>query len=85
MFQEYVFCDYSKIGAVLGKGFVAEETIETAFAEGFNQEDFAEKEIFQIIDYREDALGNKYISEGMNFEKGITLLMNKTLPKPSEV
>lgn len=81
LMQEYFFGDYAKIGAVLGKGFITMETDkdETIFADGFDQEDFSEKEIYQIIDYRDNQPGNKYINDGMNFEMAIKALISNTL------
>lgn len=81
LLQEYFFGDYAKIGAVLGSGFVyTENEIDQAeFATGYENEDFAEKEIYQIIDYRPNQTGNQYIQPNMTFEKAIRLLMNQTL------
>jgi 5-methylcytosine-specific restriction protein B len=86
LLQEYFFGDYAKIGAVLGKGFVRKEEDEDDidFADGFDQEDFNEKEVYQIIDYRENQPGNEYIEKGMSFEKAIKMLINKTSPVESE-
>jgi len=74
LLQEYFFGDYAKIGAVLGEGFVIKESEEDQdiFATGYENEDFAEKDIYQIIDYRKNQ-------PDMSFEKAIRLLMNQTL------
>jgi 5-methylcytosine-specific restriction protein B len=81
LLQEYFFGDYAKIGAVLGNGFVytENENNQADFATGYENEDFAEKDIFQIIDYRPEQPGNQYIQTEMSFEKAIRLLMNQTL------
>jgi 5-methylcytosine-specific restriction protein B len=81
LLQEYFFGDYAKIGAVLGSGFVytENENDQADFATGYENEDYAEKEIYQIIDYRPNQTGNKYIQPNMTFEKAIRLLMNQTL------
>lgn len=81
LLQEYFFGDYAKIGAVLGSGFVyvENENDQADFATGYENEDFAEKDIYQIIDYRTNYPGNKNIQTGMTFEKAIRLLMNQTL------
>ncbi len=81
LLQEYFFGDYAKIGAVLGSGFVytENENDQADFATGYENEDYAEKDIYQIIDYRPNQTGNKYIQPDMTFEKAIRLLMNQTL------
>lgn len=81
LLQEYFFGDYAKIGAVLGSGFVytENENDQADFATGYENEDFAEKDIYQIIDYRPNQTGNKYMQPDMTFEKAIRLLMNQTL------
>lgn len=81
LLQEYFFGDYAKIGAVLGNGFVytENENDQADFATGYKNEDFAEKDIFQIIDYRSEQPGNQYIQIEMSFEKAIRVLMNQTL------
>ena len=86
LLQEYFFGDYAKIGAVLGSGFVytENENDQADFATGYENEDFAEKDIYQIIDYRTNQTGNKYIQPNMTFEKAIRLLLNQTLKTESE-
>lgn len=78
LLQEYFFGDYAKIGAVLGSGFVYTESENDLadFATGYENEDFAEKDIYQIIDYRSNQSGNQYIQLAINFEKALRLLMN---------
>jgi hypothetical protein len=86
LLQEYFFGDYAKIGAVLGGGLVYAENQndQTDFATGYENEEFAEKDIYQIIDYRPNETGNKYIQPNMTFEKAIRLLLNQTLKTESE-
>lgn len=86
LLQEYFFGDYAKIGAVLGSGFVYKDTgaDQIGFASGFEGEDFAEKDIYQIIDYRENQPGYTYVQPAMNFEKAIRLLMNQALNEEIE-
>lgn len=86
LLQEYFFGDYAKIGAILGSGFVyAEiESDHAEFATGYENEDFAEKDIYQIIDYRPNQPGKQYIQSGMSFEKAIRLLMNLKLEQEIE-
>ncbi|PHR46549.1 MAG: hypothetical protein COA32_10415 [Fluviicola sp.] len=78
LLQEYFFGDYAKIGAVLGKGFIrkSEETESVSFADGFDEDDYAEKEMFQIIDYRKGTPGYQYVMKDMNFEKAVIQLIN---------
>jgi 5-methylcytosine-specific restriction protein B len=86
LLQEYFYGDYAKIGAVLGKGFVhkKEEKEEVLFAEGFTEDDYSEKEIYQIIDYRPNQPNSQFVENGMNFEKAIRSLINKHLVVNSE-
>ena len=81
LLQEYFFGDYAKMGAVLGSGFIYTEndSDQAEFATGYENEDFAEKDIYQIIDYRLNQPGNQYIQSGMSFEKAIRLLTNQQL------
>ncbi|GAO31719.1 McrB family protein [Geofilum rubicundum] len=76
LLQEYFYGDYAKIGAILGKGFIYEEnsTDEEDFAADINFE-YPEKDIFQIIDYRQGHPGRQYIQEGMTFKSAIQLLV----------
>lgn len=75
LLQEYFYGDYDKIGAVLGEGFVLKETTvdKPTFASGFTDIDFPEKEIYHIIDYREE--NNPLIKEGMSFQTAIKTLL----------
>jgi len=86
LLQEYFFGDYAKIGAVLGSGFVytENESNEADFATGYENEDFAEKDIYQIIDYRPNQSGSRYIQPEMTFERAIRLLMNQALEEEIE-
>lgn len=86
LLQEYFFGDYAKIGAVLGSGFVytENESDQADFASGYENDDFAEKDIYQIIDYRPNQQGNRYVQGEMNFEKAIHLLMNRELREDIE-
>lgn len=86
LLQEYFFGDYAKIGAVLGDGFVYRENEhdQAEFATGYENEDFAEKDIFQIVDYRPDQAGKHYKEAGMTFERAIRKLMNQTLKQDIE-
>jgi len=86
LLQEYFFGDYAKIGAVLGDGFIYSEAEndDPDFAAGFENEDYAEKLIYQIIDYRKDQPGNRYIQTDMTFKKAIQHLMNLSIEERSE-
>lgn len=86
LLQEYFFGDYAKIGAVLGNGFVyaENENDQAVFASGYENEDFAEKDVYHIIDYRLNQPDKPYIQPPMNFEKAIRLLMNKKVEQESE-
>lgn len=88
LLQEYFFGDYSKIGLVLGKGFVRVkewDKKENSFAD-FDTEsagDFDERDVYEIIDYSKPDLVytieiNK-MSVIMNFEKAIKLLIKQTI------
>lgn len=86
LLQEYFFGDYAKIGAVLGSGFVytENESDQADFATGYENEDFAEKDIYQIIDYRSNQ-SEQYIQPAMSFEKAIRLLMNQAVEEEIEI
>lgn len=79
LLQEYFYGDYAKIGAVLGDGFVykSDEKDTVIFAEGFSDEDYNDKAIYQIIDYRPAQPGNQYAQADMTFEEAIKRLMPK--------
>ena len=75
LLQEYFFGDYSKIGLVLGKGFVHLKELEVSniFAEFYDvTDDFDNRNVYEIIDYRKDKLDRK-----INFGQAIQILMNK--------
>ncbi|UOE40131.1 AAA family ATPase [Chryseobacterium suipulveris] len=84
LLQEYFFGDYGKIGLILGQGFVRSDKEVSEFAD-FDYADFqnyAEKESFEIVDYRINPdyeimwKGNRVI---MDFEKAIKLLMKQDI------
>jgi 5-methylcytosine-specific restriction protein B len=83
LLQEYFYGDYAKIGAVLGAGFVykSDDKAAVVFAAGFGDEDYSDKAIYQIIDYRPEQSGNQYVQTGMTFEEAIKLLMPKQSQK----
>lgn len=80
LLQEYFFGDYGKIGLVLGRGFVTVKERESSVFANFDyQNDYSEKESYEIIDYRNPDHG--YAIKGtevkMDFRKAISLLMNQ--------
>ena len=88
LLQEYFFGDYAKLGMVLGKGFINKKEWtkgEDSFAD-FDVEiegDFDEKEVYEIIDYRDEdseysIVINKKLIE-MDFPKAIKLLMKQPI------
>lgn len=82
LMQEYFYGDYAKIGAVLGSGFVTKnENDDVTFGDGFNDEDYGDKDVYQIIDYR--RVNNPINPSNMTFEDAIRKLMNK--PKEIKV
>ena len=87
LLQEYFYGDFSKIGLVLGKGFVRKKSwslAEAAFAD-FDSEsatDFNDREIFEIIDYTKPGsytirIGNADVE--LDFNKAIKLLMRQPI------
>lgn len=83
LLQEYFFGDYTKLGLVLGKGFVhlqEEKASTNIFADFYDApDDFDNKNIYEIIDYRKDEeiiFKDKH-EEIMSFEKALKILMNK--------
>lgn len=85
LLQEYFFGDYGKIGLILGKGFIKLKEYEketTVFAD-FDTDtanDFDDRNVYEIIDYRKvkdyKLKINKTVLD-MNFETAIQVLMNK--------
>lgn len=62
LLQEYFFCDYGKIGLILGSGFVQKLEKESVFAD-FDYSDssqYDQKEIFEIINHKDDPAGFKF-------------------------
>jgi hypothetical protein len=83
LLQEYFYGDYAKIGAVLGSGFVFKNQEDSViFGDGFNEEEYSDKDIYQIIDYR--VANNPLIKTDMSFESAIQKLMNTPKEKASE-
>lgn len=76
LLQEYFYGDYAKIGAVLGKGFIRKrvdsDQVRFAAFDDFEAGDYADKAIYEIIDYRkpESSL------EMETFESAIKQMLN---------
>jgi len=93
LLQEYFFGDYGKIGLILGEGFIRKkewDKIGSSFAdfETGSDVDFEEKDVYEIIDYRnlKETYKIKLRKKGeneteieMNFQKAIKLLMKQDL------
>ena len=88
LLQEYFFGDYGKIGLVLGNGFIYKkvwETEEGSFADfdSVSASDFDERDVYEIIDYRDIQTKYNINIKGknieMNFEKAIKLLMKEEI------
>ncbi|WP_276166452.1 AAA family ATPase [Zobellia alginiliquefaciens] len=88
LLQEYFFGDYGKIGLVLGKGFIKlinwdKNTDGFADFDHDSTSDFEEREVYEIIDYRNEnhnylvRVKNNEIE--MTFDKAIKLLMKDTI------
>ncbi|MBC5834353.1 AAA domain-containing protein [Flavobacterium sp. F372] len=80
LLQEYFFGDYGKIGLVLGKGFVRQkewDKTSDSFADFDydNSNDFEERNVFEIIDYRNENHNYSIGTISMTFEKAIKILM----------
>lgn len=95
LLQEYFFGDYAKIGAVLGRGFVRvkhginnKKTDVFAEFDGFEADDFNEKMVFEIIDYRDHRVSHAITKKGrtieMNFQKAIQELMSSLTAEDHE-
>lgn len=70
LLQEYFYGDYGKIGLVLGSGFVRKkESSEQSVFANFENYDFSDRIIYEIIDYRKE--------ENSAFENALKTLMNK--------
>lgn len=92
LLQEYFFGDYAKLGLVLGKGFIRKREWNNqadTFAD-FDSEavmDFAERDVYEIIDYRSNAAYTVKVRNAekndveviMDFEKAIKLLMKQSI------
>jgi hypothetical protein len=79
LLQEYFFGDFGKIGLVLGGGFVTlklwgKENGEFAPFDHEAKEDFAEKPVYEVIDYR-TGITHEIKDEPFNFERAIQYLM----------
>lgn len=84
LLQEYFFGDYGKIGLVLGRGFVKQKEWDKttdSFAEFDydNSSDFEERNVFEIIDYRNKNQIYKIKETEMTFGLAIKLLMKGTI------
>jgi hypothetical protein len=88
LLQEYFYGDYGKIGLVLGRGFVREKAdVKDAKGlfcdfDGYDSSDFSDKKVFEIIDYRPEALAKlnpkpTFNNVDLDFEKAIKLLMGQ--------
>ena len=84
LLQEYFFGDFGKIGLVLGKGFVFKKEWDknkVAFAD-FDHEstnDFDERDVYEIIDYRINNHNYKINNVAMSFDNAIRLLMKDSI------
>ncbi|NDP21840.1 MAG: AAA domain-containing protein [Paludibacter sp.] len=85
LLQEYFFGDYRKIGLILGQGFVRLkewEKTDGVFADFDGSTDYADREVFEIIDYRkirDYKLKFNNADVVMNFAKAIKVLMKQTI------
>lgn len=81
LLQEYFFGDYSKIGLVLGKGFVtvvSDNDNKNVFA-NFDTEiagDFEDRQVYKIIRYKDLSATETIEGKPTTFEGAIKLLMN---------
>ena len=83
LLQEYFFGDFGKIGLVLGKGFVNKKAWDKStdtFADfDYESSDFEERDIYEIIDYRDSDHNYNINTIDMTFEKAIQLLMRGSI------
>ena len=85
LLQEYFFGDYRKIGLILGKGFVKLKELDTnddVFADFDGSTDYADREVFEIVDYRttfDYILKFNKADLVMTFEKAIKILMKQSV------
>ncbi len=88
LLQEYFFGDYSKIGLVLGKGFIRRkewDNTNDSFADfdTENTRDYDERDVYEILHYTKEQpeiiveMGRNSIE--MNFKKAIRLLMKQEI------
>lgn len=86
LLQEYFYGDFSRIGLVLGKGFIrAKSMTNTDFANwDFDQDTVPEKDVFEILDHRLNTpfnIGANGKEEIINFEGALNLLLNNKVEK----
>ncbi|MGD9494274.1 MAG: McrB family protein [Bacteroidales bacterium] len=80
LLQEYFFGDYSKIGLVLGKGFVttvSDNGKNNIFAD-FDTEiagDFEDRQVYEIIRYKDLSVTENVDGTAITFEEAIKILM----------
>lgn len=81
LLQEYFFGDYAKIGLVLGKGFVKKKATKPSIFAAFDdyENEYSERETYEIIDYRKPNHNYKIGETDMNFSKAVLLLMNQSV------
>lgn len=90
LLQEYFYGDFGKMGLVLGEGFLRKKNWDKTtdqFAEFFHEssDDFDDRDVFEIIDYRNRLqpkfikLKNKVADIELTFEKALKLLMNQPI------
>jgi len=84
LLQEYFFGDHGKIGLVLGKGFINltecdKNTDGFADFDHDSTNDFEEREVYTIIDYRNRNHAYTVNNIDMTFDKAIKLLMKDSI------
>lgn len=82
LLQEYFFGDFAKIGLVLGQGFVKQKVTgnkENVFAdfEHSGAENFNAREVYEIVDYRNEDHHHQVKGQNMTFESALKLLMKR--------